>query len=89
MRSLDPLEAPVDPVAALRRVAFLLERSRQHSRRVEAFRGAVATLRELDEGEVRERVEAGVAHARVARELGVSRTTLYAALSGSGAYATT
>ena len=39
--------------------------------------------------EARERVEAGVAHARVARELGVSRTTLYAALSGSGAYATT
>lgn len=39
--------------------------------------------------EARERVKAGVAHARVARELGVSRTTLYAALSGSGAYATT
>lgn len=39
--------------------------------------------------EARERVETGVAHARVARELGVSRTTLYAALSGSGAYATT
>ena len=39
--------------------------------------------------EARERVEAGVAHARVARELGVSRTTLYAALSGSGAYAAT
>lgn len=38
--------------------------------------------------EARERVEAGVAHARVARELGVSRTTLYTALSGSGAYAT-
>lgn len=36
-----------------------------------------------------ERVEAGVAHARVAWELGVSRTTLYAVLSGSGAYATT
>lgn len=39
--------------------------------------------------EARERVEAGVAHARVARELSVSRTTLYAALNGSGAYATT
>src|SRR5699024_434823 len=39
--------------------------------------------------EARERVDAGVAHARVARELGVSRTTLYAAPSGSGAYATT
>src|SRR5699024_8338362 len=39
--------------------------------------------------EDRERVEAGVAHSRVARESGVSRKTLYAALSGSGAYATT
>ena len=71
MRSLDPLETPVDPVAALRRVAFLLERSRQHSRRVEAFRGAVATLRELDEGEVRERVEAGT----VTELAGIGRST--------------
>src|SRR5699024_1244785 len=39
--------------------------------------------------EARERVEAGVAHARGARALGVCRTTLYAALSGSGADATT
>ena len=59
MRSLEPLQAPVDPVEALRRVGFLLERSRQHSRRVEAFRGAVAVLRDLDEGEVRQRVEDG------------------------------
>jgi putative hydrolase len=59
VRSLEPLQAPVDPVEALRRVGFLLERSRQHSRRVEAFRGAVAVLRDLDEGEVRQRVEDG------------------------------
>lgn len=56
---LPPLEAPVDPVEALRRVGYLLERSRQHSRRVEAFRGAAAVLRDLDEGEVAQRVEAG------------------------------
>ena len=37
--------------------------------------------------EARERIAGGVPHARVARELGVSRTTLYAALSGTGAYA--
>ncbi|KRE36139.1 hypothetical protein ASG73_15950 [Janibacter sp. Soil728] len=59
MRSLEPLQAPVDPIEALRRVGFLLERSRQHSRRVEAFRGAAQVLRDLDEGEVAQRVEAG------------------------------
>ena len=59
MHSLPPLEAPVDPVEALRRVAFLLERSRQHSRRVEAFRGAVAVVRETGEGGVVQRVEDG------------------------------
>lgn len=59
MRPLAPLEAPVDPVEALRRVGFLLERSRQHSRRVEAFRGAAVTLRGLEEGELEERVAAG------------------------------
>lgn len=59
MRSLTPLEAPVEPVEALRRVAFLLERSRQHSRRVEAFRGAVVVLRGLADGELEERVDAG------------------------------
>lgn len=59
MRSLEPLQAPVDPIEALRRVGFLLERSRQHSRRVEAFRGAVQVLRDLDPGEVEQRVEAG------------------------------
>lgn len=59
MRSLPPLEAPVDPVEALRRVGFLLERSRQHSRRVEAFRGAVGVVRDLGEGEVARRVEDG------------------------------
>src|SRR5699024_301935 len=37
--------------------------------------------------EARERIAGGVPHARIARELGVARTTLYAALSGTGAYA--
>lgn len=59
MRSLAPLQAPVEPVAALRRVGFLLERSRQHSRRVEAFRGAAGVLRGLDGEEVAQRVEDG------------------------------
>jgi len=59
MRSLQPLEAPVDPVDALRRVGFLLERTRQHSRRVEAFRGAVDVVRGLAEGELATHVEGG------------------------------
>ena len=59
MHSLRPLEAPVEPSEALRRVGFLLERSRQHSRRVEAFRSAITVLRGLDEGEVTRRVEEG------------------------------
>ncbi|MGG5260537.1 PHP domain-containing protein [Phycicoccus avicenniae] len=56
---LEPLEAPVDPVEALRRVAFLLERTRAGTYRVEAFRNAVKTLRGIDDDELRERAEAG------------------------------
>ena len=41
---LEPLEAPVHPIEALRRVAFLLERTRAGTYRVEAFRNAVKTL---------------------------------------------
>ena len=71
MRSLLPLEAPVEPGDALRRIGFLLERSRQHSRRVEAFRGAAAALRELDEGEIARRVEAGT----ITEIAGIGRST--------------
>jgi putative hydrolase len=56
---LDPLDAPVHPIEALRRVAFLLERTRAGTYRVEAFRNAVKTLKAVDAAEVRERVEAG------------------------------
>lgn len=37
--------------------------------------------------EARERIAAGVPKAQVARDMGVGRTTLYDALSGTGAYA--
>lgn len=71
MHSLAPLTAPIDPAEALRRVGFLLERSRAHSRRVEAFRGAAATIRDLDPAEVDERV----AHGSVTELAGIGPST--------------
>jgi putative hydrolase len=54
-------ETPYDagPVAALRRVAFLMERGREETRRVRAFRNAAATILPLPADEVAQRVEAG------------------------------
>jgi putative hydrolase len=54
-----PLTAPVTPVDALRRVAFLLERSRAGSYRVEAFRNAKMVISGLSEDEVRSRAKDG------------------------------
>jgi putative hydrolase len=47
------------PVAALRRVAFLMERGREETRRVQAFRNAAATILPLPAAEVARRVEDG------------------------------
>lgn len=47
------------PVAALRRIAFLMERQRQETRRIEAFRNAARTILPLTEDEVSARAEAG------------------------------
>lgn len=56
---LPPLEAPVEPADALRRIAFLLERTRAGTYRVEAFRNAVRALKEIGDDELTSRIEAG------------------------------
>ncbi len=56
---IPPLTAPVSPASALRRVAYLLERSRAGSYRVEAFRTAVTTISALAPDELERRVEEG------------------------------
>jgi putative hydrolase len=47
------------PVAALRRIAFLMERDREETRRIQAFRNAAAVVLPLPADEVAARAEAG------------------------------
>ena len=52
-------ESTLEPLDALRRIAFLLERTRAGTYRVKAFRGAADTVVKTDPAELRARAEAG------------------------------
>jgi putative hydrolase len=59
MEQPTPPQAPMSPQDALRRVCFLLERGRESSYRVDAFRKASEAITLISEEELHERVEAG------------------------------
>ncbi|MGY2066421.1 PHP domain-containing protein [Blastococcus sp. SYSU DS0619] len=50
------MSAPLPPAAALRRIAFLLERAREATYRVAAYRSAAAVVDGLDEAELDRRI---------------------------------
>ena len=50
---------PIEPAAALRRIAFLLERTRADTYKVKAFRSAAATVLGITTHELRSRADAG------------------------------
>lgn len=53
------LEAPLSPIDALRRICFLLERGRESSYRVDAFRKTIEAITLVGDDELGERVKAG------------------------------
>lgn len=59
MEQPTPPQAPMSPIEALRRVCFLLERGRESSYRVDAFRKTIEAITLISDDELSERVEAG------------------------------
>ena len=59
MEQPSPPEAPMSPLDALRRICFLLERGRQSSYRVDAFRRTIEAITLVPDDELHERVRAG------------------------------
>ena len=59
MEQPTPPQAPISPLDALRRICFLLERGRESSYRVDAFRKTIEAITLISDDELRERVEAG------------------------------
>jgi len=59
MLSAHGSDPALDPVAVLRRIAFLMERRQADSYRIKAYRGAGATLLMLPSGELAERAARG------------------------------
>ena len=59
MEQPTPPQAPISPLDALRRICFLLERGRESSYRVDAFRKTIEAITLISDDELKERVEAG------------------------------
>ncbi|KJK11894.1 hypothetical protein UB45_11755 [Terrabacter sp. 28] len=59
MEQPTPPQAPISPLDALRRICFLLERGRESSYRIDAFRKTIEAITLISDDELRERVEAG------------------------------
>lgn len=57
-----PDDEPIEPIDALRRIAFLLERSRAGTYRVKAFRQAADTVISAARDELEQRADAGTLH---------------------------
>ena len=59
MQQPSPPQAPISPLDALRRICFLLERGRESSYRIDAFRRTIEAITLISDAELKERVENG------------------------------